>query len=166
MGGLGLWIWVQKCQEATDWENTCEPKVLYSPDSHLHIAHPCPQLWYRGLKPQKDSIYFPVSRWSTSHPHPADDLWAQHNYDVGLIKDCEPVRITPESDYRLCRHQHPLKPEAITPLFESSKAAGVIVHCEYSPVWTPLFPMKKIRKAGQPTEWFSGPPGCRCGCTT
>ncbi|KAI3364118.1 hypothetical protein L3Q82_010793, partial [Scortum barcoo] len=83
-------------------------------------------------------------------------LWAVGKYDVGLIKDCEPVVITPKSDFRPCKAQYPLKKEAIdgiTPVFESLKAAGVIVPCDDSPVRTPLFPVKKIRDKDQPTEW-------------
>lgn len=75
---------------------------------------------------------------------------------MGLIKNCEPVQITPKSDYRPCKPQYPLKKEAIegiTPVFESLRAAGIIVICENSPVRTPIFPVKKIRDAGQPTEW-------------
>lgn len=69
-------------------------------------------------------------------------LWTVHKYDVGLIKDCEPVVITPKSDFRPCKAQYPLKQEAIdgiTPVFESLKAAGGIVPCDDSPVRIPLF---------------------------
>ncbi|KAK1784830.1 hypothetical protein P4O66_003496 [Electrophorus voltai] len=73
-------------------------------------------------------------------------LWAQGKNDVGLIKGCEPVHITPKSDYRPHQHQYPLKPEAvegIRPVFQSLKQAGVIVPCPDSPVRTPIFPVKK-----------------------
>ncbi|KAI3375448.1 hypothetical protein L3Q82_003695 [Scortum barcoo] len=65
------------------------------------------------------------------------------NVDIGNILD-------------LAKAQYPLKKEAIdgiTPVFESLKAAGVIVPCDDSPVRTPLFPVKKIRDKDQPTEW-------------
>lgn len=42
-----------------------------------------------------------------------DYLWAKDKYDVGLIKGCEPVTITPKSDYRPCKPQYPLKREAL-----------------------------------------------------
>ncbi|KAL0199322.1 hypothetical protein M9458_007862, partial [Cirrhinus mrigala] len=83
-------------------------------------------------------------------------VWASSKFDVGLIKNCEPVRIIPKSDYRPCKPQYPLKREAIEgikPVFESLRAAGVIVPCEDSPVRTPISPVKKIREAGQLTEW-------------
>ncbi|KAK1787656.1 hypothetical protein P4O66_016146, partial [Electrophorus voltai] len=73
-------------------------------------------------------------------------LWAQGKNDVGLIKGCEPVHITPKSDYRPRQHQYPLKLEAvegIRPVFQSLKQAGVIVPCPDSPVRTPIFPVKK-----------------------
>ncbi|KAI2665523.1 hypothetical protein H4Q32_021838 [Labeo rohita] len=55
-----------------------------------------------------------------------------------------------------CQHQYPLKKEAIEgirPVFESLLREGVIVPCNDSPVRTPIFPVKKIRDKGQPTEW-------------
>ncbi|XP_041868122.1 uncharacterized protein LOC121656940 [Melanotaenia boesemani] len=41
------------------------------------------------------------------------DLWATSPHDVGLVKNCPPVVITPKSDYRPCQKQYPLKPEAL-----------------------------------------------------
>ncbi len=96
---------------------------------------------------------------SELHPALADvpsELWAKHKHDVGLIKGCEPVVITPKSDYRPCQRQYPLKREAvlgIKPVFDSLLKEGVIVACSDSPVRTPIFPVKKIRDKGQPTEW-------------
>ncbi len=97
-----------------------------------------------------------------SELHPAlvdvpSELWAKHKHDVGLIKGCEPVVITPKSDYRPCQRQYPLKREAvlgIKPVFDSLLKEGVIVACSDSPVRTPIFPVKKIRDKGQPTEWL------------
>ncbi|KAI2645687.1 hypothetical protein H4Q32_030001 [Labeo rohita] len=43
--------------------------------------------------------------------------------------------------------------EGIRPVFESLLREGVIVPCSDSPVRTPIFPVKKIRDKGQPTEW-------------
>ncbi|XP_043089997.1 uncharacterized protein LOC122340438 [Puntigrus tetrazona] len=83
-------------------------------------------------------------------------VWASSKYDVGLIKNCDPIQIIPKSDYRPCKPQYPLKREAIEgikPVFEALKKAGVIVECENSPVRTPIFPVKKIRDADQPVEW-------------
>ncbi|XP_065150387.1 uncharacterized protein [Paramisgurnus dabryanus] len=85
-----------------------------------------------------------------------DHLWAKDKYDVGLIKGCEPVIITPKSDYRPCKPQYPLKREAlegIRPVFEALLEKGIIVPCPNSPVRTPIFPVQKVRDAGQPTEW-------------
>ena len=67
-----------------------------------------------------------------------------------------PVVITPKSSYRPCQNQYPLKKEAaegIKPVFDSLLEAGGIVPCDTSPVRTPIFPVKKIRDPGQPTEW-------------
>ncbi|XP_060897677.1 retrovirus-related Pol polyprotein from transposon 17.6 [Labrus mixtus] len=83
-------------------------------------------------------------------------LWAANKYDVGLIKNCEPVQIILKLTYRPQQRQYPLRKEAtegITPVFNSLLEAGIIIPCEDSPVQTPIFPVKKIRPAGQPTEW-------------
>lgn len=84
-------------------------------------------------------------------------LWAKHKYDVGLIKGCEPVVITPKSDYRPCQSQYPLKREAlrgIQPVFESLLKEKVIIPCHDSPVRTPIFPVKKMSSnAGDPVTW-------------
>ena len=84
------------------------------------------------------------------------ELWAKSKYDVGLIKGCEPVIVTPKSDLRPCKKQYPLKPEAVKgtkPVFQSFQKTGIIVPCENSTVRTLLFPVKKIKDAGQPDEW-------------
>ncbi len=84
-------------------------------------------------------------------------LWAKHKYDVGLIKGCEPVVITPKSDYRPCQSQCPLKKEAlrgIQPVFESLLKERVIIPCHDSPVRTPIFPVKKITSnTSEPVTW-------------
>ncbi len=84
-------------------------------------------------------------------------LWAKHKYDVGLIKGCEPVVITPKSDYRPCQSQYPLKKEAlrgIQPVFESLLKERVRIPCHDSPVRTPIFPVKKITSnTSEPVTW-------------
>ncbi len=84
-------------------------------------------------------------------------LWAKHKYDVGLIKGCEPVVITPKSGYRLCPSQCPLKKGAlrgIQPVFESLLKERVIIPCHDSPVRTPIFPVKKITSnTSEPVTW-------------
>lgn len=32
-----------------------------------------------------------------------ETLMAKHKYDVGLIRNCDPVTITPKSSYRPCK---------------------------------------------------------------
>uniref|UniRef100_A0A9J8BCE1 ribonuclease H n=1 Tax=Cyprinus carpio carpio TaxID=630221 RepID=A0A9J8BCE1_CYPCA len=84
------------------------------------------------------------------------ELWAKDRYDVGLIKNCPEVRITPKSNYRPHKPQYPVKRDAlegITPVFESLLERGIIIPCADSPVNTPIFPIKKIRDVGQPEEW-------------
>ena len=65
---------------------------------------------------------------------------------MGLIKNVEPVSITPLSSFRPHQRQYPLKTEAeegIGPIVEASLQTGVIVECPDSPCNTPLFPVKK-----------------------
>ncbi|KAK7925084.1 hypothetical protein WMY93_007394 [Mugilogobius chulae] len=84
------------------------------------------------------------------------ELWAKGPTDVGLIKSCQPVVITPKSDARPCRRQYPLRPEAvagITPVFEALQEAGVIVQCENKGVCSPIFPVKKHTDPGEPEKW-------------
>ncbi|XP_060941493.1 protein NYNRIN-like [Limanda limanda] len=83
-------------------------------------------------------------------------VWAEHKYDVGLIKGADPIVVIPKSSYRPCQNQYPLKKEAvegIKPVFESLLRAGVIVPCEKSPVRTPIFPVRKMKESGQPQGW-------------
>ena len=84
------------------------------------------------------------------------DIWAKSKYDM-MIKGCEPSWIVPpKSDYRPYKKQYSLKPEVIKgikPVFQSFQKTGIIIPCENSLVRTLLFPVKKIRDAGQPDEW-------------
>lgn len=74
--------------------------------------------------------------------------WAKGKYDVGLIKNCEPVIVTPKSDYRPKKQQYPFCRDAIEgihPVFSSLLQAGMIVPCNDCPVCTPIFLVQKAR---------------------
>lgn len=94
----------------------------------------------------------------TGLAHPAllevpSRLWAKSKHDVVLIKNCEPFRITPRSDYRPYQKQCPLKPEAIegtSPALNSFLESYIVVPCEDSPVSSPIYPVKKDV---EPPEW-------------
>ncbi|XP_034721067.1 uncharacterized protein LOC117939686 [Etheostoma cragini] len=159
---------VLDCDQLTDWTETVEGNVYTSPSTGA----------YRKLLSQRVTATRSVfqRKEAETHTHtflnnsvivsPSDispllsrvpgHLWAAHKYDVGLIKNCQPVVITPRSDFRPKKHQYPLKQEAINgirPVFNSLLKAGVIVPCPDSPVRTPIFPVKKIRDKGKPVEW-------------
>ncbi|MGL5902740.1 MAG: reverse transcriptase domain-containing protein, partial [Cetobacterium sp.] len=154
---------VKQCMETKDWMKK-DDNVSYSVTLKAFMSK------YAGVI-RAERIIAPIEKQSKGNQctvqkeiteiHPAlaevpETLWAKHKYDVGLIKNCEPVVIVPKSDYRPCQQQYPLKKEAIvgiTPVFESLLKEGVIVPCNDSPVRTPIFPVKKIRDKGQPTEW-------------
>ena len=43
-------------------------------------------------------------------------VWAEHKYDVALIKGADPVVIIPKSSYRYqCQNQYPLKKVSMQP---------------------------------------------------
>uniref|UniRef100_A0A9J8CJW6 ribonuclease H n=1 Tax=Cyprinus carpio carpio TaxID=630221 RepID=A0A9J8CJW6_CYPCA len=156
-------LFVKKCVETTDW---CEMSagVKYSEGLGAFMSE-CRHEFEveRVVTPTDKSAKknHCMANICASDIHPAlaevpSELWAKHKYDVGLIKGCEPVVITPKSDYRPCQQQYPLKAEAmlgIKPVFESLLKEGIIVPCNDSPVRTPIFPVKKIRDKDQPTEW-------------
>lgn len=82
--------------------------------------------------------------------------WASNKYDMGLIRNAEPFVITPNiHQYQYPLKQEPLKQaiDGITPVFDSLLQARVIVPFPNSPVRTPIFPVKKVRDVGKPTEW-------------
>ncbi|KAL0152111.1 hypothetical protein M9458_052542 [Cirrhinus mrigala] len=158
-------LFVKQCVNAKDWRET-GPDLQHSESlKAFMMTFECKVEVERVMKP----IVHDQTNWenqcmvnanpSDIHPALAEvpfHVWAKHKYDVGLIKGCEPLVITPKSDYRPCQHQYPLKKEAIEgirPVFESLLKEGVIVPCSDSPVRTPIFPVKKIRDKGQPTEW-------------
>ncbi len=157
-------LFVRKCLSATDW--------IEKPNGQKHSRN-------AGVFMEECEFDVAVQRTVTAivrnamekhehgsisatdiHPVLAEippKLWAKHKYDVGLIKGCEPVVITPKSDYRLCPSQCPLKKEAlrgIQPVFESLLKERVIIPCHDSPVRTPIFPVKKITSnTSEPVTW-------------
>ena len=42
-------------------------------------------------------------------------VWAEHKYDVALIKGADPVVIIPKSSYRPCQNRYPLKKVSMQP---------------------------------------------------
>ncbi|XP_047676510.1 uncharacterized protein LOC113649215 isoform X1 [Tachysurus fulvidraco] len=161
-----LGMWTLKCVKADDWKPSSDPTVLYSEKTKSYCMH---LNWIAfvdrtvEIMPQADTDVL-KTMWQMTHISGEDprlqavprELWATGKYDVGLIKNCSPVQITPKSDYRPCKTQYPLKPEAIrgiTPVFNSLLESGVIVPCETSPVRTPIFPVRKPRPLGDPEEW-------------
>lgn len=154
---------MRRCETVSDWEKTENPQIMYSPSTNIRRTPY--QAKFRVLRSvylideSNDTQTQIFTSMSPDDPELKDvpsTLWATHKYDVGLIKGCQPVVITPRSDYRPFRTQYPLKQEAIdgiTPVFNSLLRSGVIVPCSDSPVRTPIFPVKKIRDKDQPTEW-------------
>lgn len=158
---------VKACLFSVNWVPTGEDDVMYNSDLAAYRS-----TFDRRLVPVFQTVHI-VQQEGTELPNYVllseeefkriealkevhSIVWAKHKYDVGLIRGAQPVEITPKSSYRPCQPQYSLKQEAIdgiTPVFESLKKDGVIVPCENSPVQTPIFPVKKIREAGQPTEW-------------
>uniref|UniRef100_A0A3B3C1J5 ribonuclease H n=1 Tax=Oryzias melastigma TaxID=30732 RepID=A0A3B3C1J5_ORYME len=115
----------------------------------------------RAITLTSDQLHLSSTLLSQSHTIPELDsvpesVWASHKYDVGLIKNCEPLVVTPKSHFRPRRAQYPLKAEAIagiTPVFESFLKSGIITRYDHSPVNTPILPVKKYRPPPAPEEW-------------
>ncbi len=159
-----LGLFVRKCMRATDWAEKGNG-VKHSENVGAFMANCDFEVAVQRImtavvetameKHEHGSI-------SATDVHPVlaeipSKLWAKHKYDVGLIKGCEPVVITPKSDYRPCQSQYPLKKEAlrgIRPVFESLLKEKVIIPCHDSPVRTPIFPVKKITSnTSEPVTW-------------
>lgn len=157
---------VKNCTQATDWTETCIEDIQYcarlqSYKKHFSAdVHSMRSVTLISDDQEELTHSFICMSIEEAQTHPLLSqipitLWAKGKNDVGLVKNAEPVIITPKSDYRPCQKQYPLRQEAIdgiTPVFEALRAAGVIVPCQI-PVCTPILPVKKIRDAGQPEEW-------------
>ncbi|XP_051784747.1 uncharacterized protein LOC127528338 [Erpetoichthys calabaricus] len=75
-----------------------------------------------------------------------DSLWSQGKNDYGRIAHCEPLVIHPKSSFRPHRAQYPLSPEAeagISAVHSDLVKRGAIIPIEYSPVNSPILPVKK-----------------------
>ncbi len=159
-----LGLFVRKCMRATDWaekgngvkhsENV--GAFMANCDFEVDVQRTVTAIVRNAMEKHEHGSISAID----IHPVLAEipsKLWAKHKYDVGLIKGCEPVVITPKSDYRPCQSQYPLKKEAlrgIQPVFESLLKEKVIIPCHDSPVRTPIFPVKKITSnTSEPVTW-------------
>lgn len=125
--------------------------VMYSQSKNVYCKTYCctfVDIHAVHLLPQKGSekcTFVIATHMTLDDPRLANvrnELWAKYKYDVGLIKTAAPLTVTPRSDYRSCKTQYPLSPEAIegiTPVFESLMKQGVIVPCPDSPCRTPYY---------------------------
>ncbi|XP_028327652.1 uncharacterized protein LOC114478651 [Gouania willdenowi] len=157
---------VLRCRFASDWQPTPTPLKWFSPSVNANrvAVPPLAVECIRSLFAISLSTDYRLASLPALQPveispllrQVTPELWAKHKYDVGFIKDCAPVVITPKSSYRPHRKQYPLRRDAlegIQPVFDSLLKEKVIVPCSDSPVLTPIFPVMKIRPEGQPTEW-------------
>ncbi|XP_060797925.1 uncharacterized protein LOC132899889 isoform X2 [Neoarius graeffei] len=137
--------WVKKCAaNGNEWSQTEDFSVLFCQrlgvykQSHAMCVHVKRSVILATDDrdpgdPGHSGLFVSVSTGITPaevHPKLAgvpNSVWAKGKHDVGLIKNAEPVVITPKSDFRPRQTQYPLKPEAIT--------------------------VKKARKPSQPDEW-------------
>ncbi len=159
-----LGLFVRKCMRATDWaekgngvkhsENV--GAFMANCDFEVDVQRTVTAIVRNAMEKHEHGSISAID----IHPVLAEipsKLWAKHKYDVGLIKGCEPVVITPKSDYRPCQSQYPLKKEAlrgIQTVFESLLKEKVIILCHDSPVRTPIFPVKKITSnTSKPVTW-------------
>ncbi len=159
-----LGLFVRKCMKATDWAEKgdgvkhSENVWAFMEECEFEVA--VQRIVTAVVETAMEKHEHGSISATDIHPVLAEipsKLWAKHKYDVGLIKGCEPVVITPKSDYRPCQSQCPLKKEAlrgIEPVFQSLLKEKVIIPCHDSPVRTPIFPVKKITSnTSEPVTW-------------
>ncbi len=132
-----LGLFVRKCMKATDWaekpngEQHSENVGAFMEECEFEVA--VQRIVTAVVETAMEKHEHGSISATDVHPVLAEipsKLWAKHKYDVGLIKGCEPVVITPKSDYRPCQSQYPLKKEAlrgIQPVFESLLKEKVII---------------------------------------
>ncbi|XP_060786601.1 uncharacterized protein LOC132892291 [Neoarius graeffei] len=137
--------WVKKCAaNDNEWSRTEDPSVLFCQRLGVYKQSQAVCVHVKRSvilatddqgpgDPSRSGLFVSVSTGITPaevHPKLAgvpNSVWAKGKHDVGLIKNAEPVVITPKSDFRPRQTQYPLKPEAIA--------------------------VKKARKSSQPDEW-------------
>lgn len=104
--------WTHLCEEATDWEQILDPKVLFFPSLHMYSTS-----WSTAVPAtltvlviQENTIQTLVSQPTRHEPELStvpDCVWAAHKYDVGLIHNYEPLVVTPKSTHRPRRANTP-----------------------------------------------------------
>lgn len=127
-------LFVLKCSNVSDWKQSKDPHVLHSVSTGIYktlyqsktSALQCVYLLDdsapstgHSLTMAASSLLIPFFFFSLSipdaHQQLPDHLWAKGKYDVGLIKNCEPINLVlaPKSPFRPCKAQYPLKQDAI-----------------------------------------------------
>ncbi|XP_060786778.1 uncharacterized protein LOC132892516 [Neoarius graeffei] len=123
--------WVKKCAaNDNEWSRTEDPSVLVCQRLGVYKQSQAVCVHVKRSvilatddqgpgDPSHSGLFVSVSTGITPaevHPKLAgvpNSVWAKGKHDVGLIKNAEPVVITPKSDFRPRQTQYPLKPEAI-----------------------------------------------------
>ncbi|KAL7872234.1 hypothetical protein SRHO_G00072170 [Serrasalmus rhombeus] len=152
--------WALQVARAKDWADTECPNVQYSASTK---TWKCPFQYRLKAEPTVELLGPPplVQAATLTEEEELElaslppQLWASSKYDVGLIKDCEPVSITLKSAYRPRQAQYPLKPKAIEgirPVFHALCEAGVIVPYPDSPVRAPEVPNPHTILSQIPTD--------------
>lgn len=152
---------VKRCKEASDWQESSDGRTSFSSSlqckrkSLLLVVHTRLTVELVDESPAFSEMFLSVQQAADipALREVPETLWATSEYDVGLIKGCEPVVITQKTSYfpRTCRNLLNYKRyKDIAPFFESLRKAGVIIPCRNSQVCSPLRP---LRKTSQPTGW-------------
>ncbi len=107
-----LGLFVRKCMKATDWAEKgngvkhSENVWAFMEECEFEVA--VQRIVTAVVETAMEKHEHGSISATDIHPVLAEipsKLWAKHKYDVGLIKGCEPVVITPKSDYRPCQSQ-------------------------------------------------------------
>lgn len=152
---------VKRCEEASDWRESSDGRTSFSSSlqckrkSLLSVVHTQLTVELVNESPAFIGMFLSVEQAADipALQEVPETLWATSEYDVGLIKGCEPVVITQKRNYFPRTSRNQLKDKRyknIAPFFESLREAGVIIPCMNPRVCSPLCP---VRKTSQPTEW-------------
>ncbi|KAK1785219.1 hypothetical protein P4O66_018614, partial [Electrophorus voltai] len=128
-------LWTKRVLSATDWIKEPQCKIMYSPSIEVwKTPAPYRLSCRRGVELVSPNIVIMAASVTLSEEEEEElktvpaGLWAQGKNDVGLIKGCEPVHITPKSDYRPHQHQSPSKTrgsgghQACVPIIKTSRS--------------------------------------------
>ncbi|XP_072557235.1 uncharacterized protein [Paramormyrops kingsleyae] len=137
--------WVAECEKRTEWVRVEEGRWM-SGDGQVqrYKIDQCVEVQRKGdAIEDKGKGIDPLPDWLGEVP---DCLWAKGKNDFGRVVSAEPLVVHPKSDFRPHKAQYPLSREAVEGVREVHAdlvKRGAIKEIAYSPVNSPILPVKK-----------------------